>query len=107
MLYIGGRLTLALYKKMNLYQDQQHIDRNHIFNGHVNDEEWKYINKYKSLIVYNINDYINLVIKITHQPKLRLYHTELILKNRYLLFQNHTFQILTQWSNFILNNDNK
>ena len=56
--------------------------------------------KYTPLVVSNIQEYVSLAVKLTHQPKLRLFHSERILARRHRLFQQDTSALLAQWKLF-------
>ncbi len=55
---------------------------------------------YTPLVVNTIQEYVSIAIKLTHQPKLRLYHSERILALRHRLFSQDTTALQMQWRLF-------
>lgn len=55
---------------------------------------------YTPLVVQTIQEYVSIAIKLTHQPKLRLYHSERILSLRHRLFSQDITALQMQWKLF-------
>lgn len=55
---------------------------------------------YTPLVVHTIQECVSIAIKLTHQPKLRLYHSERILSLRNRLFSQDTAALQMQWKAF-------
>lgn len=55
---------------------------------------------YTPLVVSSVQEYINLALRLTHQPKLRQFHTERLLSRRHRLFQQDHHSVLAQWRLF-------
>jgi len=55
---------------------------------------------YTPLVVSSIQEYVSLAVRLTHQPKLRLFHSERILARRHRLFQQDNNALLAQWKLF-------
>ena len=55
---------------------------------------------YTPLVVSTVQEYVTLAIRLTHQPKLRQYHSERILSRRHRLFQQDPAAVLAQWRLF-------
>ena len=101
--HIGGRLTLALYHMLGYgYQTQDPsvgdnvpTDPSHMgeSTSSSNDPEASY----SPLVVASVAEYVSLAIRLTHQPKLRQFHSERILRRRHRLFQQDHRSVLAQW----------
>jgi len=58
-------------------------------------------NFYSPLVVQTVSEYVTLAVKLAHQPKLRAFHTEQILKRRDRLFQQPSaYSVLQEWRRF-------
>lgn len=55
---------------------------------------------YTPLVVSSLQEYVSLAVRLTHQPKLRLFHSERILARRHRLFQQDPAALLAQWKLF-------
>lgn len=55
---------------------------------------------YSPLVVSSVQEYINLALKLTHQPRLRQFHSERILRQRHRLFQQDPAALQAQWKLF-------
>jgi hypothetical protein len=55
---------------------------------------------YSPLVVSSVQDYVGLALRLTHQPKLRQFHSERILSRRHRLFQQDHHAVLAQWRLF-------
>ena len=101
--HIGGRLTLALYYMLGYgYQtqdpsvgDNAPADPSQMgeTTSSSNDPEASY----SPLVVASAAEYVSLAIRLTHQPKLRQFHSERILRRRHRLFQQDHRSVLAQW----------
>jgi hypothetical protein len=83
--HVGGRFTLALYHMLGYGLE----GTPHSSTMSVSDVEGADV-EYAPLVVKSVQEYVSLSIRLTHQPKLRQYHSENILRRRHRLFSVDT-----------------
>lgn len=120
--HVGGRFALALYHMLGYgYQpfdstaspaasttetgststnraSEHHVDGETGDAGSASSEP---LASYSPLVVDSVDEYVNLAIRLTHQPKLRQFHSERILSRRHRLFQQDQHAVLAQWRLFV------
>jgi hypothetical protein len=92
--HIGGRFTLALYHMLGYGLEGTTYSPLSVSDVEATDVE------YAPLVVKSVQEYVSLAIRLTHQPKLRQYHSENILRRRHRLFSVDTASIAAQWKLF-------
>jgi predicted O-linked N-acetylglucosamine transferase (SPINDLY family) len=53
-----------------------------------------------ALVVHSAHDYVTMVLRLTHQPKLRAHHSINLLNRRHLLFGHDEAEVLADWQAF-------
>lgn len=93
--HVGGRFTLALYHMLGY--GYQPFDATAAHGAAPAEFPSDPEVAYSPLVTASVQEYVNLAIRLVHQPKLRQFHSERILSRRHRLFQQDSNAVLAQW----------
>ena len=105
----AGRMTLALYRILN-YGITKHFvpvategkaneGNEESFRNSTDSDEGTPSSMYSPLVVHSMDEYVKTALKLTHQQKIREFHSVELLKRRDRLFQGNGTRIVELWTN--------